>query len=151
MRAPSGRSAIAAAVVTFVALGGCTARPPRTPSPGGPPTRAETALRAEVGLASYYGRGFHGRRTASGRRFDMRAPVAAHPEYPFGTRVRVTNLTNQRQVVLTIIDRGPSAGNQSEGVVIDVSQGAAERLAFIRAGRVRVRVEVLEWGRGNRR
>lgn len=81
----------------------------------------------------------------------MRAPVAAHPEYPFGTRVRVTNLTNQRQVVLTIIDRGPSAGNQSEGVVIDVSQGAAERLAFIRAGRVRVRVEVLEWGRGNRR
>jgi len=112
---------------------------------------AERTLRTQLGLASYYGRGFQGRQTASGQRFDMRAPVAAHPDYPFGTRVRVTNLRNQRHIIVTIIDRGPSAPHQSDGVIIDLSQSAAERLAFVREGRTRVRLEVLEWGQQDRR
>lgn len=129
-----------------VLLAGCTTRRPSTTPPDALPPTAGPALRSQVGLASFYGREFQGRRTASGQRFDMRAPVAAHPSYPFGTRVRVTNLTNQRQIVLTIIDRGPTRAMQSDGVIIDVSRGAAESLAFVRAGRQRVRVEVIEWG-----
>jgi rare lipoprotein A len=96
------------------------------------------------GLASYYGREFHGRATASGAPFDMNAMVAAHPSYPFGTVVRVTNLRNGQSVQLRILDRGPAKGPQAAGVIIDVSYGAAERLGFVREGRTRVRVEVLK-------
>jgi rare lipoprotein A len=60
--------------------------------------------------------------------------------------VRVTNLENDRSVSVRILDRGPAARIQAEGIIIDVSQGAAERLGFIREGRARVRVEVLEFG-----
>jgi rare lipoprotein A len=119
----------------------------------GPPTHPTVGaanvdpLRTQVGLASYYGGNFHGRTTASGQRFDMHQRVAAHPSYPFGTRVRVTNLENLRQVVVTIVDRGPTRRYQAEGVIIDLSRGVANRLGFTRDGRQRVRVEVLEWGR----
>ena len=84
---------------------------------------------------------------ASGEKFDSRAMIAAHPSYPFGTLVRVTNLSNGRAVDVQILDRGPAAGPRSAGVVIDVSQGVAQRLGFIREGRARVRLEVLRWGR----
>ena len=84
---------------------------------------------------------------ASGRPFDMNAIVAAHPRYPFGTLLRVTNLRNGRSLTVRIQDRGPASQPQREGVIIDLSRGAAERLGFIRQGRVRVRLEVLEWGR----
>jgi rare lipoprotein A len=137
---------IAIVLAMLVALAACATRNPPAPASGAPAAGIERNLRTQLGLASFYGREFHGRRTASGRRFDMRAPVAAHPSYPFGTRVRVTNLTNQRHIVVTIVDRGPSGAQQSDGVIIDVSQGAAERLAFVREGRTRVRVDVLEWG-----
>jgi rare lipoprotein A len=96
------------------------------------------------GLASYYGREFHGRTMASGAPFDMNAMVAAHPSYAFGTVVRVTNLRNGRSVRLRVLDRGPARGPQSAGVIIDVSYGAAERLGFVRDGRTRVRVELLK-------
>lgn len=139
--------ALLVAVSVSLLLAGCAARRPPTAPRDVPPPGAGRVLRSQVGLASFYGREFHGRRTASGQRFDMRAPVAAHPDYPFGTRVRVTNLSNQRQVVVTIIDRGPSRAVQSDGVIIDVSYGAAETLAFVREGRQRVRVEVISWGR----
>jgi rare lipoprotein A len=72
--------------------------------------------------------------------------VAAHPSYPFGTVVRVTNLANKRQVVVRVVDRGPAKGPRSEGVLIDVSSAAAESLGFVRKGRTRVRLEVLRWG-----
>jgi rare lipoprotein A len=98
-------------------------------------------------LASYYGEDFHGRTTASGVRFDMNAMVAAHPTYPFGTIVRVTNLQNGRSVRVRIVDRGPAAGPRVAGVIIDVSRRAAQALGFIREGRTRVRVEVERWGR----
>lgn len=113
-----------------------------------PPTTAPTparSLETRTGLASYYGKEFHGKITASGKPFDMNAMVAAHPRYPFGTRLRVTNLANGRSVVVRVLDRGPAAPQQKDGVILDVSRGAAERLGFIRQGRTRVRLEVLEW------
>jgi len=95
--------------------------------------------RHQVGVASYYGAKFHGRRTASGERFHQGKLTAAHPTLPFGTHVRVTNLGNGRSVVLRINDRGPFR----KGRIIDVSKKAARKLGFVRAGTARVRVEVL--------
>jgi rare lipoprotein A len=147
MRSAGSVRALLIGVAVSILLAGCATRSPATLPPRDAPPAAGPALGSQVGLASFYGREFHGRKTASGQRFDMRAPVAAHPSYPFGTRVRVTNLTNRRDIIVTIIDRGPTKAMQSDGVIIDVSRGAAEKLAFVRAGRQRVRVEVLEWGR----
>lgn len=91
-----------------------------------------------TGVASWYGPGYHGRRTASGQIYDMHAHTAAHPTLPFGTRVLVSNLANGRGVVLTINDRGPFA----RGRIIDVSRHAAYELDFLRAGTARVRVQI---------
>jgi rare lipoprotein A len=102
--------------------------------------------RPQLGLASWYGPGFHGDETASGEIFDQREMVAAHRSLPLGSVVRVTNLANGRRVVLRVIDRGPYGRNYRKGTIIDVSKGAAQRLDFIRAGLVRVRVEVLRLG-----
>ena len=111
-----------------------------------PPAEPSAILEVRDGLATFYGEEFHGKTAASGVRFDMKAMVAAHPSYPFGTVVRVTNLANGRAVQVRIIDRGPAAGPRAAGVVIDVSYGAAESLRFLRDGRTRVRLEVLRWG-----
>ncbi|MDP3977163.1 MAG: septal ring lytic transglycosylase RlpA family protein [Pseudomonas sp.] len=94
--------------------------------------------RAE-GKASYYGARHHGKQTASGERFDQHALTAAHRSLPFGSRVLVTNLHNDKSVVVRINDRGPYA----RGRIIDLSQQAAERLDMLRAGVVPVRVEQL--------
>jgi rare lipoprotein A len=108
-------------------------------------------LQTQTGLASYYGAEFQGKITASGRPFDMNALVAAHPRFPFGTLVRVTNLANGRSVQVRVEDRGPARQPQAEGVIIDLSQRAAERLGFLRQGRTRVRLDVLEWASSSRR
>jgi rare lipoprotein A len=76
----------------------------------------------------------------------MHALVAAHPTYPFGTIVRVRNLRNDRRVDVKIIDRGPARAQRADGVIIDLSQGAASAIGMIRDGRVPVRVDVLRWG-----
>ena len=94
----------------------------------------------EVGFASYYASRYHGARTASGERYDEEGMTAAHRTLPFGTRVRVTNLTNGRSVVVTITDRGPFA----PGRIIDVSKRAARKLDFVRAGTARVRIKILD-------
>ena len=97
------------------------------------------ASEAQTGVASYYGREHHGRRTASGERFDMSAMTAAHPTLPFGTRVRVTNLANDRSVIVRINDRGPF----KRGRILDVSRGAAAELRMIGPGTAKVLVEVV--------
>lgn len=89
-----------------------------------------------VGVASWYGKPYHGRRTASGEVYNMNQLTAAHPTLPFGTRVTVTNLENGRTVVLTINDRGPFGENR----IIDVSRKAAGQLGFLTQGLARVRV-----------
>ena len=100
----------------------------------------------QMGQASYYCPSFHGNRTAGGTVYNEKELVAAHPYFPFGTVVRVTNLANGRDVEVTIVDRGPSKKHQKRGGVIDVSRDAARELGMLRHGRVRVRVEVMEWG-----
>ncbi|MNY41426.1 septal ring lytic transglycosylase RlpA family protein [Pseudomonas borbori] len=94
--------------------------------------------RAE-GKASYYGARHHGRKTASGERFDQHALTAAHRSLPFGSRVLVTNLRNDKSVVVRINDRGPFV----RGRIIDLSHKAAAQIDMLRAGVVPVRVEQL--------
>ncbi len=91
------------------------------------------------GIASYYADKFHGRLTANGERFDQNKLTAAHRTLPFGTRVRVRNLRNDKVVVVRINDRGPFVDNR----IIDLSRAAAEALEMIRDGVVPVEVTLL--------
>jgi len=93
----------------------------------------------EIGVASWYGHPYHGRKAANGEKYDMNRLTAAHRLLPFGTRVRVSSLRNARMVEVRITDRGPFV----EGRLIDLSRAAARVLGFQRAGLERVRVEVL--------
>jgi rare lipoprotein A len=86
------------------------------------------------GKASWYGPGFHGERTASGERFDMNALTAAHRTLPFGTRVRVRNPQNGREVVVRINDRGPHARER----IIDLSKAAGAALDLLQVGEAQV-------------
>jgi rare lipoprotein A len=110
----------------------------------------EGASKTEEGLASFYGRRFEGKETASGERFDADELTAAHPSHPGGTILRVTNLENARSVEVRVTDRGPTRPNRREGVVIDLSRAAARRLQITDEGRARVRVEVVKPGRSAR-
>ena len=103
-------------------------------------SRVEVANKAIYsGKASWYGPGFHGRRTANGEVFNSNELTAAHRSLPFGTKVRVTNMNNGRSVVVRINDRGPFAG----GRIIDLSAGAARSINMINSGVAPVRIEVL--------
>ncbi|OLS59069.1 septal ring lytic transglycosylase RlpA family protein [Pseudomonas putida] len=93
----------------------------------------------ETGTASFYGSRHHGKRTASGEPFNQHGLTAAHRTLPFGTRVMVTNLKNDRSVVVRINDRGP----HTRGRLIDLSKAAAQQLDMIRSGTARVRVQSL--------
>lgn len=92
-----------------------------------------------VGTASWYGSDFHGRKTANGEVFDKQSIAAAHPTLPLPSYVRVTNLSNQRSMVVRVNDRGPFHGNR----LIDLSKNAAEALDFHRQGTARVKVEYI--------
>ena len=106
----------------------------------------QSVLDIQIGEATFYSDIFQGDKTASGTRFDNRKAVAAHRTYPFGTVVRVINLENGRSTNVVIVDRGPYGRNHREGAILDLSRDAAESLDMIKAGQVRVRVEVLLWG-----
>lgn len=93
----------------------------------------------QTGSASWYGDRHHGRRTASGERFDMHKLSAAHPKLPLGSVLEVTNLANNRTVRLRVNDRGP----YRSGRILDVSRAAAEQLGFISAGTAQVRIRVV--------
>ena len=110
------------------------------------PTSKKTAHYCAKGKASWYGPGFAGRKTANGERFNPRALTAAHRTLPFGTKVRVTNLSNGKSVVVRINDRGPYAG----GRIIDLSKAAARRIGMLKQGVARVEVTTLG-GSGQRR
>ena len=102
----------------------------------------EAALLVLEGGASWYSDALSGRRTASGEPYDPASLIAAHRALPFGTRLRVTNLANDRVVEVRVVDRGPFVA----GRVLDLSRRAAEEIGIIRAGHARVRIEVLEYG-----
>jgi len=94
----------------------------------------------ETGEASFYGARHHGKKTASGERFDQNQLTAAHRTLPFGTRVQVTNLDNNKTVVVRINDRGPFNRKR----LIDISHAAAEQLDMLRSGTAPVRVQSLD-------
>ena len=93
----------------------------------------------QKGIASWYGRKFHGRRTANGEIYDMYAMTAAHTVLPIPTYARVTNISNQKSVVVRINDRGPFHSNR----IIDLSYVAALKLDFVEKGTTQVEVEVI--------
>lgn len=111
---------------------------------GIPAVQAAPSDHSTVGTASFYAERFHGRRTASGERYNMHDLTTAtvHARYPFGTVLRVTNLSNSRSVELRVNDRGPLP----RGRLLDVSKRAATELGFLHRGTARVKVEVVEWG-----
>lgn len=96
------------------------------------------------GVASYYADDFHGKQTSNGEIYDMNSLTAAHRTFPFGTKVRITNLETSKTVIVRVNDRGPF----HEGRIIDLSLGAAKELDLVKTGTGRVRIEVLEWGDG---
>lgn len=96
---------------------------------------------SQEGIASWYGPKFHGGPTASGETYDMYSLTAAHRELPFNTLVRVTNMGNNRTVVVRINNRGPFAGTDR---IIDISIKAAEKLGMKDQGLARVRIKVIE-------
>lgn len=119
------------AVAAGLLLGACATH--RVPVGWQPPVGT-----VALGVASWYGPGFHGRKTSSGARFDQDGLTAAHRLWAFGTRVRVTLLSTGRSVEVTINDRIPRKDR-----IIDLSRGAARRIGLIGPGIGRVKIEVL--------
>lgn len=99
----------------------------------------EKLQQKQQGLSSWYGRQFHGKKTASGEAFDMHAMTAAHRTLPLQTWVRVTNMATGKKVLVRINDRGPRLRSR----VIDLSYGAAKVLGFVKKGLARVEVEIV--------
>ncbi len=98
--------------------------------------------KTQIGIASYYGKKFHKKRTANGEIFNMYKVSAAHKSYPLGTKVRVTNLKNGKSIKLVINDRGPFV----KGRIIDLSYKAARKLDFVNQGTTKVRIDVIRLG-----
>lgn len=165
MKFPGGRPALwpGALLLPAVLLAGCGSETPparddppaaeapaaRSPAPSPPPAEtppaAQQVKETRSGPASFISKAFHGKKTASGETYDQDLLVAAHPSYPLGTLVRVTNLGNGRVVEVRVIDRSASA-KKVTSPIIDISHAAAVRLDFVQQGTAKVRTEVLEWG-----
>ena len=133
------RFSVAIALVAIL-LTGCAhkkhvRRTPPPPAPSAAPKLGHT----ETGLASWYGRPYHGRRAANGEIYDMEKLTAAHRTLPFDTWLRVANLDNSKTVEVRITDRGPFV----EGRIIDLSHAAARAIDLIGPGVARVRIEVI--------
>ncbi|MCK5087788.1 MAG: septal ring lytic transglycosylase RlpA family protein [Melioribacteraceae bacterium] len=103
-----------------------------------PPETIETV----IGYASYYADDFDGKTTSNGETFNMYELTAAHRTYPFNTMIRVTNLSNNKTVIVRINDRGPVPPDR----IIDLSLGAAQLIDMIEEGIPEVKLEILEWG-----
>jgi rare lipoprotein A len=116
-------------------LAGCAKKHQRTAA-APPPSPIRSG---ETGLASWYGHPYHGRPAANGEIYDMEGFTAAHRTLPFGTWVRVVNLTNDKTVDVRITDRGPFVENR----IIDLSHAAAGAIGLIGPGVARVRIDIL--------
>lgn len=135
-KALENHSRAAVALTVFCALlSGCVANPK-------PETRPTGVRPLDKGTASWYGPKFHGRRTASGERFDMNELTAAHPSLPFGTLLEVRNLRNGKSVVVRVNDRGPF----SKSRILDLSFGAAREIGLVLAGTAPVELFLVEKG-----
>jgi rare lipoprotein A len=123
-----------AGLLSLVLAGGAAAQAPEGPQPEALAAIPSVQPELERGKATWYGPKFHGRRTSSGERFDMNELTAAHETLPFGTRVRVRNVANGREVVVRINDRTHRVGDR----IIDLSKAAAAALGFLKAGAAQV-------------
>ena len=152
--APVSLARDAAVMIFGAALVACfhsegIARDPETPrgatqaAPGlgDAPTAATPPLARDEGIATWYGKEFAGRKTASGESFDPSAMTAAHRTLRFGTWVEVTRVDDGRAVRVRITDRGPFG---HEDRIIDLSRGAAEKLGIVKAGVAKVKLRVVE-------
>jgi rare lipoprotein A len=132
-------TALLALTLASLALAAC-AKKHHTAAVPQPPRVGTAEIRdGETGLASWYGHPYHGRPAANGEIYDMEKLTAAHRTLPFGTWVRVVNLTNDKTVDVRITDRGPFVENR----IIDLSHAAAEAIALIGPGVARVRIDIL--------
>lgn len=118
-----------------LALSGCTSE--RSVESGKGSAASAKPSHKEVGEASWYGPGFHGKETASGETFNQGKMTAAHPTLPMGTQATVTNLENSKKVEVRINDRGPYVGDR----VIDLSRAAARKLDMEENGATQVKIE----------
>jgi len=115
---------------------GCSSQQPK---PVQKHTTHKKSSYTQSGKASYYASKFQGRKTASGQRYDQNAKTAAHRSLPFGTKVKVTNVSNGKSVVVRINDRGPFV----KGRIIDLSRSAFASIGNPRAGVISVKIAVL--------
>lgn len=97
------------------------------------------ALFTQTGVASYYAAKFHGRKTSSGKIYHKDSLSAAHKSLKFGTRIKVTNLSNDSSVIVTVTDR-----MYSKAHIVDLSMAGAKQLNMVRAGVAKVRIEAIE-------
>jgi rare lipoprotein A len=114
------------------------AAPAESAAPAAPAAKA-ASTEASEGKVAYYGRKFAGRKTASGERFNPNALTMAHKTLPMGTMVRVTNLKNNKSVVVRVNDRGPSTADR----IGDLSQAAAGKIKMLRSGVIDAKLEVV--------
>ncbi len=143
---------LAAILLIVSALLGCAARTPlvKEGAPGSYTVMGKTYLPmkevrpgySQDGTASWYGPGFHGKKTATGEVYDMNAMTAAHNVLPLNSVVRVTNLANNKEVTVRINDRGPFVGDR----VLDLSLASAKELGMVGPGTAPVRVTVVKPG-----
>jgi len=138
---PSAPIALLGSALLLAALSGCAhkKRARHAPSPPPPPAGAPSVGHTETGIASWYGKPYHGRPAANGEIYDMEKLTAAHRTLPFNTWVRVYDLDNNRTVEVRINDRGPFI----DGRIIDLSHAAAREVDMIGPGTARVRVEII--------
>lgn len=128
-------------------ISGCASSPRFTRDRSAEPKHSEKkgsskSLKTMEGIASYYAEDFNGKKTANGETYDMYKMTAAHRSLPFNTKLKVTNLDNNRSIVVRVNDRGPFKLER----IIDLSLGAATQLGMKGSGTARVKLEVLEWG-----
>jgi rare lipoprotein A len=132
-------AAVFALLLGVLALAGCAKKHAASVRPAPPRGAAPQIQNGETGLASWYGHPYHGRPAANGEIYDMEALTAAHRTLPFGTWVRVVNLSNDKTVDVRITDRGPFVENR----IIDLSHAAAVAIALIGPGVAQVRLDIL--------
>jgi rare lipoprotein A len=126
---------------TLLVLFGCAVPPPRVRVPQFPPQAQSSNGRVtQIGIASWYGPGFHGKATASGEVYNQNDLTAAHQTLPLGTRVMVTNLENGSATEVLVNDRGPFA----KGRIIDLSYAAAQSIDIVGPGTALVRLDVID-------
>jgi rare lipoprotein A len=132
--------ASAAQAQTAPATPATPAAPAAVPAPAAATPAPASTAGVETGLAAVYSDKLHGRKTASGQVYDRNKLTTAHKTLPFGTKVKVTNVKNDKSVVLLVNDRGPTQA----GRVVDISPAAAKALGIPARGMAEVRVEVAE-------